>query len=102
MRYIVKRSVVVDGHKTSVSMEDAFWRALLDVAKIKQVSLSKLIGEIAEARGKGSNLSSAIRVFILDFYLSHLQAVPLARELTSSVLDKIRRQRKQDKSQAAA
>ena len=62
---IVKRSVVIAGHKTSVSLEDAFWRGLKEIARDQQATLSNVIAEIDKARKRG-NLSSAIRLFVLD------------------------------------
>jgi predicted DNA-binding ribbon-helix-helix protein len=67
---IVKRSVVIDGHKTSVSLEDAFWSDLKEIAHSQQVTLSKVIAEIDKARQQG-NLSSAIRLFVLDQVRTH-------------------------------
>ncbi len=61
---IRKRSVVVSGHKTSVSLEDAFWRELARVAHRQGVSVNHLIGAIDAARAGG--LSSAIRIFVLE------------------------------------
>jgi predicted DNA-binding ribbon-helix-helix protein len=61
---VVKRSVVIDGHKTSVSLEDAFWSDLKKIAHARQATLSELVAGIDQAREQ-SNLSSAIRVFIL-------------------------------------
>jgi|SRR5262245_15204268 predicted DNA-binding ribbon-helix-helix protein len=62
---VVKRSVVIAGHKTSVSLEDAFWSALKEIAEQRQTTLSELVGSIDAARRHG-NLSSAIRLFVLD------------------------------------
>jgi predicted DNA-binding ribbon-helix-helix protein len=62
---VVKRSIVIDGHKTSVSLEDAFWTGLREIAQAQHATLSKLVGEIDRTRQKG-NLSSAIRLFVLD------------------------------------
>lgn len=62
---VVKRSIAVAGHKTSVSLEDAFWRGLKDLAYNKNVTLSNLVETIDIARRAG-NLSSAIRLFVLD------------------------------------
>ena len=62
---IVKRSIVIGGHKTSVSLEDAFWRGLKDIAHGKHTTLSNMITTIDKARQQ-SNLSSAIRLFVLD------------------------------------
>ena len=64
---IVKRSVVVGGHKTSVSLEDAFWRQLKEIAASRRVSLRDLIARIDTDREHG-NLSSAIRLFVLNHY----------------------------------
>jgi predicted DNA-binding ribbon-helix-helix protein len=64
---VVKRSIVLHGHKTSVSLEDQFWDALRDVARRERVTLSELVGKIDHNRS-GRNLSSAIRVFILDYF----------------------------------
>jgi predicted DNA-binding ribbon-helix-helix protein len=62
---IVKRSIVIGGHKTSVSLEDAFWRGLKEIAHDKHVTLSNMVAEIDKSRQQ-SNLSSAIRLFVLD------------------------------------
>jgi predicted DNA-binding ribbon-helix-helix protein len=64
---VVKRSVVLAGHKTSVSLEDAFWEGLKDIAKTKRQTLSDLVGGIDTDRER-SNLSSALRLFVLDHY----------------------------------
>ena len=64
---VVKRSIVLAGHKTSVSLEDAFWRGLKDIAIIRRMTLSDLVCGIDTKRGHG-NLSSAIRLFVLDHY----------------------------------
>ncbi len=60
---IRKRSVNIAGHRTSVSLEDAFWRALKEIADRRGLSLNAMIREIDAARS--GNLSSAIRVFVL-------------------------------------
>ena len=64
---VVKRSVVVGGHKTSVSLEDAFWTSLKDIATRRGLALSTQIDVIDRTR-KTSNLSSAIRLFVLDHF----------------------------------
>lgn len=64
---VVKRSIVIAGHKTSVSLEDAFWEALKEIAGGRRMTLSDLVATIDSARTQG-NLSSAIRLFVLDFY----------------------------------
>jgi predicted DNA-binding ribbon-helix-helix protein len=75
---VVKRSIVIAGHKTSVSLEDDFWKALKEIAGGRHLTLSDLVGAIDVAPERG-NLSSAIRLFVLDFYrnqLSELIAQP--------------------------
>lgn len=62
---VVKRSIVIAGHRTSVSLEDAFWRALKDVAAEEGLSLAALVGRVDAGRG-AANLSSALRVFVLE------------------------------------
>src|SRR5215468_4093732 len=64
---IVKRSIVIAGHKTSVSLEDAFWEGLKEIAGERHTSLSDLVAAIDSERQHG-NLSSAIRLFVLDFH----------------------------------
>ena len=68
---VVKRSIVIAGHKTSVSLEDAFWSGLKDIAASRNMTLSDLVGSIDTDRRQG-NLSSAIRLFVLDYYRSQL------------------------------
>ena len=63
---IVKRSILVDGHKTSVSLEDEFWSALKVIANKRFMKLQDLVTAIDKQR-QHSNLSSAIRLFVLDF-----------------------------------
>ena len=64
---IVRRSVVVKKRKTSISLEDDFWQALREIAKLRRVSLSRLISSI-DADREFANLSSAIRLFVLRFF----------------------------------
>ncbi len=64
---VLKRSINIDGHKTSVSLEDGFWRALRELAVIQNLRVSELVSRIAKDR-QNKNLSSAIRVFVLDHY----------------------------------
>ena len=64
---VVKRSVVLAGHKTSVSLEDAFWQGLKDIATSRRTTLSDLINSIDIDRERG-NLSSALRLFVLSHY----------------------------------
>jgi predicted DNA-binding ribbon-helix-helix protein len=62
---VVKRSVVVAGHRTSVSLEDAFWRHLRLIAAERRLSLNALAAAVDAGRGE-ANLSSALRVFVLE------------------------------------
>lgn len=62
---VVKRSIVIAGHKTSVSLEDAFWSGLKEIAQGDHMTLSNMVGTIDTHRRQG-NLSSAIRLFVLD------------------------------------
>ena len=64
---ILKRSVVIAGHKTSISLEDAFWECLRRIANERGQTVSALIGRIDTDRER-ANLSSAIRLFVLGFY----------------------------------
>jgi predicted DNA-binding ribbon-helix-helix protein len=64
---VIKRSIVVAGHKTSVSLEDPFWNALTEIAGGRNMTLSNLVGAIDTERHHG-NLSSAIRLFVLSSY----------------------------------
>ena len=70
---VVKRSIIIAGHKTSVSLEDAFWQGLKDIALARQITLSDLVASIDTERRHG-NLSSAIRLFVLDHYRSRTNA----------------------------
>ena len=69
---IRKRSVVIQGHATSVSLEEAFWRVLKAIARSRGLSVNALIADIDRRRtedpssGASGNLSSAIRVFVLE------------------------------------
>ena len=76
---VVKRSVVVGGHKTSVSLEDAFWNGLREIANRRDITLSDLVAAIDSERQHG-NLSSAIRLFVLDFYRNRLSDHKTGRE----------------------
>ena len=70
---VIKRSIVIAGHKTSVSLEDAFWKGLKDVAIARAITLSGLVASIDSERRHG-NLSSAIRLFVLDHYQAQTSA----------------------------
>ena len=71
---VVKRSIVLQGHKTSVSLEDEFWKGLKEIAGKRLMTLSTLVDGIDVQRQQG-NLSSALRLFVLDFYRSQIPEV---------------------------
>ena len=62
---VVKRSIVIDGHKTSISLEDAFWSSLKAIAQAQGVTVGQTVSTIDGTR-KQNNLSSAVRLFVLD------------------------------------
>lgn len=66
---LIKRSLVVDGHKTSVSLENEFWDALNEIATVEKTNRSRLVRKIDGDR-KNVNLSSAIRVFVFSYFLA--------------------------------
>jgi predicted DNA-binding ribbon-helix-helix protein len=68
---VVKRSIVIAGNKTSVSLEDAFWTSFKEIARQRHMTLSELAAVVDSERHHG-NLSSAIRLFVLDFYLHQI------------------------------
>jgi predicted DNA-binding ribbon-helix-helix protein len=68
-----KRSVIIAGRKTSISLEDPFWNALKEIAGVRDVTMSGLVTTIDSAREQ-SNLSSAIRLFVLGAYRDQISA----------------------------
>ncbi len=64
-----KRSLTLNGHKTSVTLEDRFWRAVRIIAKNKNISVSALVAEIDSNRDLNSSLASTIRDFVLRYYM---------------------------------
>jgi predicted DNA-binding ribbon-helix-helix protein len=71
-----KRTIMLDGRKTSVTLEDAFWTGLKEIAHFQRVSVSKLIAAI-DATRKQSNLSSEIRIFVLEHFQNKRKQVDL-------------------------
>ena len=67
---ITKRSVVIAGRKTSVSLEEPFWTAVREITQARAITVSALLHEIDRARDH-ANLSSAVRVFVLDYIRQH-------------------------------
>ena len=74
---IVKHSVIIRGYKTSVSLERAFWTALKEIADLRGITMTYLVSSI-DADRKHANLSSAIRLFVLDHYKAYNVATQLA------------------------
>jgi len=63
-----KRSVTISGHRTSVSLEEEFWTALTEIAASTNQPLAQLVDDIDKRQGRGKNLSSALRLFVLAHY----------------------------------
>ena len=78
---VLKRSIIVGGHKTSVSLEEAFWNSMKEISGQRDMTLSELVGEIDSNRQQG-NLSSAIRLFVLDYFRT--RAIPAAADKAQS------------------
>jgi predicted DNA-binding ribbon-helix-helix protein len=72
---VVKRSIVVAGHKTSVSLEEAFWTSMKEISASRSMTLSDLVSEIDKGRKQG-NLSSAIRLYVLEYFRARAGAAP--------------------------
>jgi predicted DNA-binding ribbon-helix-helix protein len=72
---VAKRTTSIAGHKTSVSLEDAFWQSLKEIASERDMTRYELIAAIDSERQHG-NLSSAVRLFVLDFYQ---QQIPVSK-----------------------
>jgi predicted DNA-binding ribbon-helix-helix protein len=77
---VVKRSIIIAGHKTSVSLEDAFWSGLKQIASGCDRTLSEMVATIDSGRAH-SNLSSAIRLFVLDHYRNMIGAADVGTRL---------------------
>jgi len=69
---VTKRSIIVGRHKTSVSLEAAFWQALREIADERRETLSQVVASIDKER-PFANLSSAIRLFVLEHYRNRHQ-----------------------------
>src|SRR2546427_6867013 len=82
---VFKRSIVVASHKTSVSLEDAFWNGLKEIAGERHMTLSDLVAAIDSQRQHG-NLSSALRLFVLDFYRTQLSHGKEGRDDTHEII----------------
>jgi predicted DNA-binding ribbon-helix-helix protein len=80
---VVKRSIVIAGHKTSISLEDAFWKGLKEIAAARNQTLSDMVATIDQERQDG-NLSSAIRLFVLDHYRNRHADTAVADDLAAA------------------
>ena len=79
---VKKRSIAIGGHKTSVSLEDYFWTSLKQIARERTTTVSELV-EVLDAAREVGNLSSAIRVFVLDHYRNSVVSLALpGREIS--------------------
>ncbi|MBX3596872.1 MAG: ribbon-helix-helix domain-containing protein [Rhizobiaceae bacterium] len=72
MSAVIKRSISIRGHRTSFSIEQPFFDALHDIAAARDCSLAALIAEIDETRSRETNLSSALRLFVLSTFRTEL------------------------------
>jgi predicted DNA-binding ribbon-helix-helix protein len=72
----IKHSVTINGHRTSVTLELIFWQSFKDIAALRGISVNALIADID--RQQPGNLSSALRVFVLEFYLGLAAQSPLS------------------------
>jgi predicted DNA-binding ribbon-helix-helix protein len=70
---IIKRSIILDGHKTSVSLENEFWEGLREIAERNRTNISALVRQIDHER-KNGNLSSAIRVYVFNQFRARAMA----------------------------
>lgn len=83
---VVKRSIVIAGHKTSVSLEEAFWNGMKEISARRNMTLSELVGEIDSNRQQG-NLSSAIRLFVLDYFRARAISMVMIGEVRTAAPD---------------
>jgi predicted DNA-binding ribbon-helix-helix protein len=79
---VIKRSIVIAGHKTSISLEDAFWQGLRQIAQAQGVTVSSIVSEIDKSR-RQNNLSSAIRLFVLEWVRA--RAANIAAQMREAV-----------------
>ena len=76
---VIKRSITIDGHKTSISLEDEFWYGLLEIAALKKITVPALVKRIGQTN-KTDNLSSAIRLFVFSYFASKKKRRPVRRK----------------------
>lgn len=78
---IRKHSTTLHGHRTSISLEDAFWQELRQIADKRRMSFAALLAEIDDTRESDSNLSSSLRVYVLN-WLKGTDPVTISAALT--------------------
>jgi predicted DNA-binding ribbon-helix-helix protein len=83
---VVKRSVIIAGHRTSVSVEEAFWKSLKEITGSQSMSLSDLVTKIDGKREYG-NLSSTIRLFVLKVYREQLELQDVRQKAIQRAID---------------
>ena len=71
---VLKRSIVIAGHKTSISLEDEFWNSFKEIASERGMTVAELVGAIDGDR-KHVNLSSAVRLFVLGVYRDQIASL---------------------------
>jgi predicted DNA-binding ribbon-helix-helix protein len=76
---VIKHSIDIDGHKTSISLEDEFWAGLREIAELQRLTVSALTKRIDKER-HDCNLSSAIRVFVVKHFKAQAAAIPATPE----------------------
>jgi predicted DNA-binding ribbon-helix-helix protein len=81
---VLKHSILVAGHRTSISLEDAFWQALKNIACERDINLAEIVARV-DAERQQSNLSSAIRLFVLNFYRDQIFRIREAHEKARAV-----------------
>lgn len=74
MSTVIKRSISIRGHRTSFSLEQPFYDELLRIAGERDVSLAGLVGQVDAERARDTNLSSALRLFVLDWFRERYEA----------------------------
>lgn len=77
MSPVTKRSVSIRGHRTSFSLEQPFFDELSKIATQRDIPLARLIGEIDERRSRDTNLSSALRLHVLEWLKASAEAASL-------------------------
>jgi predicted DNA-binding ribbon-helix-helix protein len=83
---VAKRSITIGQHKTSVTLEEAFWSGLKEIASNRRLTLSGVVAAIDSERAN-SNLSSAIRLFVLDHYREQVGAAAGTRDVQTNGKD---------------